>query len=40
MTAGTLAPEALRLPAAPLLAAVDQADPDRRTSVTEPRLTR
>ena len=35
MTAGTLVPEALRLPAAPLLAAVDQAAHDRRTSVSD-----
>jgi hypothetical protein len=35
MTAGILVPEALRLPAAPLLAAVDQATHDRRTSVTD-----
>jgi hypothetical protein len=35
MTAGALVPEALRLPAAPLLAAVDQAAHDRRTSVSD-----
>jgi hypothetical protein len=35
MTAGTLVPKALRLPAAPLLAAVDQAAHDRRTSVSD-----
>ena len=35
MTAGPLIPEALRLPAAPLLAAVDQAAHDRRTSVSD-----
>src|SRR5215207_9127571 len=35
MTAGTLVPEALRLPAAPLLAAVGQAAHDRRTSVSD-----
>jgi hypothetical protein len=35
MTAGTLVPEALRLPAAPLLATVDQAAHDRRTSVSD-----
>jgi hypothetical protein len=35
MTAGILVPEALRLPAAPLLAAVDQAAHDRRTSVSD-----
>jgi hypothetical protein len=35
MTAGTLVPEALWLPAAPLLAAVDQAAHDRRTSVSD-----
>src|SRR5215204_1230696 len=35
MTAGTLVPDALRLPAAPLLAAVDQAAHDRRTSVSD-----
>jgi hypothetical protein len=35
MTAGTLIPEALRLPAAALLAAVDQAAHDRRTSVSD-----
>jgi hypothetical protein len=35
MTAGTLVPEALRLPAAPMLAAVDQAAHDRRTSISD-----
>ena len=35
MTAGTLVPEALRLPAAPLLAAVGQAAHDRRTSISD-----
>jgi hypothetical protein len=35
MTAGTHIPEALRLPAAPLLAAVDQAAHHRRTSVSD-----